>query len=346
MKQIVPGSKPYLIETVAPEELRLQATRSIAVSDLLEAAGVSRKRREQITEEGRLMSDAGPVRLTDTLEEGSSVKLVASQAIEREVKDPAENASQPAHLLYQDPFIVIASKPAGILVHSDGTGREPDTLTAQVNAALEEQGLISTAQVLQRLDKDTSGCVLFSLCPDFQAAFDALVAGHAMHKYYLAVVKGSFPEGVTKLSAPLGRDRHDPRRMRVASSGKSCLSIVRRVMYEKGYSLVLVAPKTGRKHQIRVHLAFRGFPIVGDPLYGAGGGPALPHPERVQLPNGEMVATTLLLHCWEERFIHPVMGEEVSVRAPLTEMFLRLFEVKEMRKALQNAMKLEEKRGM
>lgn len=205
-------------------------------------------------------------------------------------------------VLWHDRFALVANKPAGLLVHGDGT--QADTLTARVQgevarvAAREGWPFVPVAQAVNRLDVDTSGLVLFSLTAEFQPAFDAIVASHdpqVMHKRYLAIVEGKFPRDPRTIDAPIARDRHDARRMRVGRTGKPAQTRMACLDHRNGRSLVACELLTGRRHQIRVHLAHIGHPIVGDSLYGR------PHP------------TGLMLHAYQLDFVHPLTRERVSL---------------------------------
>ena len=201
--------------------------------------------------------------------------------------------------LWMDAWALAWDKPQGIIVHGDGTGAR--TLTDDVAAWLVATGQPDVRpQALQRLDRDTSGLVLFSLDRATQPAFDALVAGRGMDKRYVAVVEGRLPKGERRIERPIGRDRHDSRRMRVSPTGKPSSTVVAPLAWRDGRTLVAVRLETGRRHQIRVHLSALGFPIVGDALYG--------RPAR----SGK--AAPLMLHALEEGFEHPVTGERVRVR--------------------------------
>lgn len=198
-----------------------------------------------------------------------------------------------ARIIYEDEVLLACDKPAGMLVHGDGTGAR--TLTDVVAEHLAAEGRPEARpQAVQRLDVGTTGLVLFSLDRATQAELDRQVAGHAMRKAYLAVVRGAFPGGERLIDRPIGRDRHDARRMRACrpGQGKPAETRVRRVASSGGRSLLRVELLTGRRHQIRVHLASMGFPIVGDELYG-----------------GARSTGGLLLHAWREEVVHPVTGE-------------------------------------
>ncbi|WP_417228870.1 RluA family pseudouridine synthase [Thermophilibacter sp.] len=200
-------------------------------------------------------------------------------------------------VIYEDEVLLAWDKPAGIIVHDDGTGAP--TLTDVVAAHLAAAGRADARpQAVQRLDRETTGLTLFSLDRATQPALDAQVAGHAMNKTYLAVVAGRVPWAEKTVRRPIGRDRHDARRMRVCrpGQGKSAETCVRRVAEKDGRTLLAVTLVTGRRHQIRVHLASLGHPIFGDALYG---GPRCP--------------AGLLLHAWREELDHPVSGERLRL---------------------------------
>lgn len=215
--------------------------------------------------------------------------------------------------IYEDEALLAWDKPAGILVHGDGTGAR--TLTDVVIAHLARKGRgDARPQAVQRLDVETTGLVLFSLDRATQPALDAQVAGHGMRKRYLAVVAGRPPWAERDVRAPIGRDRHDARRMRVCrpGRGKPAETLVRRVAAAGGRSLLLVELLSGRRHQIRVHLASLGFAVAGDGLYGT--------PADVACARGG----GLMLHAWREDLTHPVSGEPLALRTPWPERFSRL----------------------
>lgn len=217
---------------------------------------------------------------------------------------PGPLSTRPADIIWQDRFLLAADKPAGILVHSDGTDSAlaQNTLSARVQARLVHEAAAArqtplVCQAVQRLDVDTTGLCLFSLCPEFQPALDAQVAGHTMRKRYLVLVRGTFPAKPVLIDKAIGRDRHDSRRMRVSASGKPACTRVRRLAVRDGCSLLLVELLSGRRHQIRVHLASMGYPVMGDALYG-----------------GARSSAGLMLHAWSETLTHPVTGERLELR--------------------------------
>lgn len=275
-----------------------------------------------------------------------------------------------AHVLFEDAWLIAVDKPAGVIVHGDGSGAP--TLTGLVRERLVAAGEAEAAaqlQAVQRLDRETTGIVLFSKDKQVQPALDELVADHAgghaaggpevgrgrtargpagcgaasqagsaraaggqatnaagISKCYLAVVRGEFPEGWRALDGPIGRDRHDARRMRVTPAGKPSCTRVRGLAAagprRMRTSLVLARLETGRKHQIRVHLANAGYPIVGDALYGVPADRAAANGGRGA---GRGKPAPLMLHAFEERLTHPVTGEPLVIRTTYPERFAQAF---------------------
>ena len=203
-----------------------------------------------------------------------------------------------------------------VAVNDDGTGAPTLTdLLRERIAAGSVPGVPAAAtdelQALQRLDRDTTGIVLFSRCKRTQPLYDRLIAEHGFEKRYLAIARGRARWTERTLDGPIGRDRHDARRMRVSRTGKPARTHVRvldaRRIDGEWLTLLDVSLETGRKHQIRVHLAHEGLPLLGDALYGK--------PD----PRG------LMLHARELAFTDPVTSEPVRIVAPAPDRMRRLF---------------------
>lgn len=307
------GEGTYQIMSTGPDAVTLRTMRRMTVAELCHALQFSHPVRRRVIAQGRLrhLKDGQPLRADSQLDAAEDVVLV----LERPTAKLAL-ADEPVEVMWQDRFALVANKPAGLLVHGDGTGAP--TLTARVQTHLarmaseREWPFVPVAQPLNRLDVETSGIVLFSLTKEFQPPFDALVAGHGgkLHKRYLAIVEGAFPGRPFTMCAPIARDRHHANRMRVSATGKPAQTRVVRLAQGDGRSLVACELLTGRRHQIRVHLAHEGHPIVGDPLYGAGNG------ARTSL---------LMLHAYDLEFTHPVTDEPIMLHTDWPQRFTKLF---------------------
>ena len=225
-------------------------------------------------------------------------------------------------ILYQDEYLLAVNKPAGIIVHTDGTN-EPSLTDAVCEklSALESptEADFSQVQALNRLDRETTGIVLFSLKKETQPRFDQLIASKELSKEYLAAVKGAFEPNKLLIDKAIGKDRHNAQKMRISDTGKLSqteVRLVKTVLTAQGqtHSLLLVNLLTGRKHQIRVHLSSLGFPLIGDTLYGGVSllqrGAKKKHKQQ-----------PLMLHAYRVEFIHPVTGVKIVIKTDIPERF-------------------------
>ena len=225
-------------------------------------------------------------------------------------------------ILYKDEYLLAVNKPAGIIVHADGTNEPSLTdVVCEKLSALESptEADLSQVQALNRLDKETTGIVLFSLKKETQPQFDQLIASKELSKEYLAAVKGAFEPNKLLIDKAIGKDRHDAQKMRVSTTGKPSQTEVRLIKVASSaqsqiHSLLLVNLLTGRKHQIRVHLSSLGFPLVGDTLYG--GVSSLQRGAKKRHK-----AQPLMLHAYRVEFIHPVTSTKIVIKTDIPERF-------------------------
>lgn len=176
--------------------------------------------------------------------------------------------SHPVDVVYEDELILVVNKPKGVLVHSDGI--QNDTLCKWVEAYYSDRPYIS-AYPLHRLDKETSGLVMFSKSIIFQPLLDKLLSEKQIRRSYLAFVKGKMEKDTTMvINEPIGKDRHNANKRVIYKGGQSALTKVRSLGYSKrnDFSVLRCTLDTGRTHQIRVHLAYKHYPILNDQLYG------------------------------------------------------------------------------
>ena len=165
------------------------------------------------------------------------------------------------------------NKPAGMLVHPAGqTGS--GTLANYLAHYFKVKGQMVTIRPLHRLDRDTTGCVLFAKSSEVQAKLEASLAAGRLHRKYEAVVSGDvallqakFPEGTINL--PIGRNPLQPNRRQVMAGGKEAVTHFQVLKQGREHSLLQLTLETGRTHQIRVHLAHAGCPVAGDRMYGS-----------------------------------------------------------------------------
>ncbi|MGO9935508.1 MAG: RluA family pseudouridine synthase [Steroidobacteraceae bacterium] len=168
-------------------------------------------------------------------------------------------------IIFQDRHLLVIDKPAGIAVHG-GSG-----MSFGVIEALRASRPRETLELVHRLDRDTSGCLLVARDRATLTALHAVIRNGGMHKTYLALVAGSWQLGSKRIDAPLATDnrQHGERHVRVAAAGKDSVSVFRPVQFFGSLATLMeVDIPTGRTHQIRVHASFAGHPLLGDDKYG------------------------------------------------------------------------------
>lgn len=213
--------------------------------------------------------------------------------------------------LYEDDFCLVVHKPAGMPVHPDGGAKRP-TLANVVAAHYQMNGEACAVHHVHRLDEYTSGPVLYAKGEFARLTLDAQMRDKAVGRVYLALTEGKVPRNLRVIDAPIGRDRHHNSRRRVSPGGQEALTRVELVETLRGgrFSLVRLTLETGRTHQIRVHMAHAGYPLIGDTLYG-GSADLL----QRQALHGESLG-----------FEHPFTGEKIEVADPLPTDFQSLLD--------------------
>ena len=268
----------------------------------------SRARLKAWIEAGAVQVDGRPLRAKD--------RVLGGEQLHIEARLPAETAvsaeALPLTVVFRDRALLVINKPAGLVVHP-GAGNARHTLQNALLALDPELALVPRAGLVHRLDKDTSGLLLVARTPEAHTALVAALAAREITREYLAMCTGVVTAGGT-IDEPIGRHRTQRTRMTVRSDGRHSVTHYRVLRRFRAHTSLRVTLETGRTHQIRVHLAHVGFPIVGDPVYGgrrripAGCGPALAA-ELKTFPRQALHAARLQL-------AHPLSGREMSWQAP------------------------------
>jgi 23S rRNA pseudouridine1911/1915/1917 synthase len=281
----------------------------------------SRSRIQSWIEGGAVQLEGRAPRARDRVLGGE--RVVVEARFER-VEGVAPQA-MPLRIAYQDDALLVVDKPAGLVVHP-GAGNAANTLQNALLAFDPALARVPRAGLVHRLDKDTSGLLVVARKPEAHTALVAQLQAREIAREYLAICVGVMSGGGT-IDEPIGRHRTQRTKMAVRAGGRESVTHYRVVSRFRAHTLVRVSLETGRTHQIRVHLAHAGYPIVGDPLYGG----------RRQLPRGasERLRQALrefrrqALHAARLAFAHPLTGERLELDSPLPEDMSALVRVLE-----------------
>lgn len=269
----------------------------------------SRSRIQQWIREGAVRLEGASPRPRDKVACGQQVTIRA------ELEEAAQVTAEPIPLriLYEDHHLLVIDKPAGLVVHP-GAGNREGTLQNALLHHAPQLAELPRAGIVHRLDKDTSGLMVVARSLSAHTALVAQLQARSVRREYLALVNGCPVAGGT-VEAPIGRHPRDRKRMAVLERGRPAVTHYRVEERLPAHTLLRCFLETGRTHQIRVHLAYVGYPLVGDPAYGG----------RLRLPpqatEGQRQALRTFqrqaLHATRLALDHPGSGERMSWHAPL-----------------------------
>jgi 23S rRNA pseudouridine1911/1915/1917 synthase len=279
----------------------------------------SRARLQDWIEAGAVTVDGRQLRGKDRVLGGEQVEIAARLEADHRVAAEA----RPLEVIHQDRALFVINKPAGMVVHP-GAGNPRHTLQNALLALDPKLALVPRAGLVHRLDKDTSGLLVVARTPEAHASLVAALAEREIERSYLAICTGVMTGGGT-VDAPIGRHRAQRTRMAVRNDGREAVTHYRVLKRYRAHTFVRVQLETGRTHQIRVHLAHIGYPIIGDPVYAgrrrlpAGCGPAL------VAALGAFARQAL--HAAHLALAHPTTGRSLAWEAPLPEDMAALIAV-------------------
>ena len=275
--------------------------------------GWSRSRLKRLIDDEDVLVNEKPVK--------SSYKLRESDEIEVELTEvPAakfEPENIPLEIVYEDEYLAVINKPAGMVVHP-GAGVQSGTLANAIAYHFVQppahSGGSDRIGIVHRLDKDTSGLIVVAKTDKVHEALSEQFRERQVYKSYVALVHGSPDQNMGTIQAPIARNKHNRLRMKVAAHGRSALSLWKvRKRYAK-FTLLDVEIKTGRTHQIRVHMAYINHPIVGDEIYNEGRDKTV---ADINVRNTIKSLDRFFLHAERLAFAHPKTGERLEFRQEL-----------------------------
>lgn len=270
---------------------------------------ISRSGIKRICDTGGVTANGKGIKVSYKLKAGDLIAISVPEAEETEIA--AEDI--PLDILYEDADVIVINKPKGMVVHP-AAGHFSGTM---VNALMfhcknELSGINGKLRpgIVHRIDKDTSGVIMAAKNDLAHLGLSKQLACHSITRKYYAVCFGNIKEDGFTVDKPIGRSPKDRKKMDIVPGGRRAVTHIKVLERFKGYTFIEASLETGRTHQIRVHMAKSGFPLLGDMVYG---------PKKQAQDFGGQV-----LHAGVLGFVHPRSGEYMEFSAPLPEYFSKL----------------------
>src|SRR5438067_4108558 len=300
MAEGTPAATAELLADTAGERLDVFVARMMP--------DLTRSRVQRLIESGHVAVDGHPAKSALRLEPGQRVGV----EIPPSVSDRAEPEEIPLDVIFEDEDLLVVNKPPGMTVHPSPGHRTATLVNAILAHCHDLSGIggVSRPGIVHRLDRDTSGIIVVAKNDAAHNALARQLKDRSVEKTYLALVEGTPRPLEGSIEAPIARDPRNRQRMAVIEGGREATTAYRVIERFRGMSLLEARPKTGRTHQIRVHLAAIGHPIVGDRVYGR------PSP----------LVDRQFLHAIRIAFTHPRSGERMEFEAALADDLARAVE--------------------
>lgn len=285
---------------VNEENLRLDTYISSKYENL------SRTMIQKLIEDGNVLVNDKPKKISYKIKMGDNIKIYFPEAKEVDIK-PQEI---PLEIIYEDNDIIVVNKPKGLVVHP-ANGNPDGTLVNAIMAlcknSLSGIGGEIRPGIVHRLDKDTSGLLIVAKNDLAHINLSNQIKERQVKKIYIALVRGIIKEDYATINMPIGRSTVDRKKMAVRKDGKEAITHFKVLKRYKNYTLLEIKIDTGRTHQIRVHMAEIGHPVVGDMVYSNG--------------KNEFDVKGQMLHAKSLDFKHPITGKEMHLEAEVPEYF-------------------------
>ena len=272
---------------------------------------------QRLLEKGKILVNGKKVKASYKVQEGDKIQVEEETPVETHIK--AQNI--PLDIIYEDNDIIVVNKPKGMVVHP-ANGNPDGTLVNAIMAICKDSlsgiGGEIRPGIVHRLDKDTSGVIVVAKNDKAHINLSEQIKEHKVKKTYIALVRGIVKENEATINMSIGRSEKDRKKMAVTKKGKEAITHFKVLERYDNYTLLQVQIETGRTHQIRVHLAQVGYPIVGDEVYSNG--------------KNEWNIQGQCLHAKSLEFIHPGTGQKVYMEAELPKYFKEILNDLEKRK--------------
>ena len=266
---------------------------------------ISRSRIQQLIDEGQVLVNGKNSKSNYRLREDDVVECTIPEDVEYEIV-PVE---MDLDIVYEDSDIIVINKPKGIVVHPSTTTKDVTLVHGLMHHCTDLSGINGVLRpgIVHRIDKDTTGLLMVAKNDIAHQSLSNQLVDKTMSRKYLALVHGVVPHDHGTIDAPIGRDTNDRQKMKVTD--KNAKNAVTEFYVKERFdefTLVECHLKTGRTHQIRVHMQYIKFPVVGDAKYSY---------RKTYTDNGQ------LLHAYELTFVHPTTNETMTLQAPLPSEF-------------------------
>ena len=283
-----------------------------------DALGITRSAAQKLLEDGKVLSGGKTV--------AKNYKIRANDVFSVSIPEPKELDVEPENIpldvVYEDADIIVINKPAGMVVHP-APGHERGTLVSALlyhcGDTLSSINGVTRPGIVHRIDRDTTGLIAAAKCDDAHLSLSEQLKDHTMRREYEAIVVGRLPEERGTVDRPIARHPSDRKKMAIArpgdASAREAVTHYETLSFANGFTLAAMRLETGRTHQIRVHMASIGHPVLGDPVYGGDGTVFEKH--HPSLFTGQM------LHARRLTLIHPSTKQEMTFEAPLPENFAK-----------------------
>ena len=252
--------------------------------------------------------------LVNDKSEKVSYKVQANVNISMDIPEAKETKLKaqeiPLDIIYEDSDIIVINKPKGMVVHP-ANGNPDGTLVNAILSicknSLSGIGGELRPGIVHRLDKDTSGLIIVAKNDKAHINMSEQIKERNVKKTYIALVRGNVPEEEATINMPIGRSTKDRKKMAVTKNGKQAITHFKVLKRYSKYTLLEIKIETGRTHQIRVHMAEIGYPVVGDAVYSNG--------------KNEFGIEGQMLHAYKLEFMHPITNKHMELTAPLPQYF-------------------------
>lgn len=270
---------------------------------------ITRSHAQKLIADGCVTVSGVEIKANAKLKDGEEIKIVLPPPVPLE----AQPENIPLDIVYEDDCMIVVNKPQGMVVHpaaGNYTGTLVNALLYHCGGSLSEINGVIRPGIVHRIDKDTSGLLLVAKDNEAHLSLAAQIKAHTLTRKYIALVHGNLKEDEGVVDAPIGRSPSDRKKMCVtAKNSRDAVTYYKVLGRYIGYCFIECRLKTGRTHQIRVHMQSLGYPVIGDQVYG-------PKKSRFN-EQGQ------LLHAKTVGFIHPKTGEYMEFETEIPERFLK-----------------------